>query len=271
MNPPEPLPKKKRRLRRFLLGSLVFLLLLAGGVWLGRQWIGDILAAEANSRLADAGVFMSWEDANWVPGPGVSLTNVTLYRDAAKTDAAVKVSHLRLVKDSPGWRNWNAGRFTTRKSHLELLEGETRMQVENFGIDLNLRQGRVELVNAQGLMEGWAAHITGEYAWTPKAELPPEEQAKQPPREKGQALRSALRFRWLAPTQKYIKIVSANQPPVARLDFRKAQPEGRVQMNLELSGGDFTWRGLHLTEPRPRSIPQPREIRGRGSRFLCSD
>ncbi|WP_075086690.1 hypothetical protein [Verrucomicrobium spinosum] len=101
MNPPEPLPKKKRRLRRFLLGSLVFLLLLAGGVWLGRQWIGDILAAEANSRLADAGVFMSWEDANWVPGPGVSLTNVTLYRDAAKTDAAVKVSHLRLVKDSP--------------------------------------------------------------------------------------------------------------------------------------------------------------------------
>ncbi|WP_156345020.1 hypothetical protein [Verrucomicrobium spinosum] len=120
--------------------------------------------------------------------------------------------------------------------------------MENFGIDLNLRQGRVELVNAQGLMEGWAAHITGEYAWTPKAELPPEEQAKQPPREKGQALRSALRFRWLAPTQKYIKIVSANQPPVARLDFRKAQPEGRVQMNLELSGGDFTWRGLHLTE-----------------------
>ncbi|WP_038170939.1 AsmA-like C-terminal region-containing protein [Verrucomicrobium sp. BvORR106] len=248
MNSTEPLPKKKRRLRRFLIGSLVFLLLLAGGVWLGRQWIGDILAAEANSRLDDAGVYMTWEDANWIPGPGVSLTNVTLYRDDAKTDAAVKVSHLSLVKDSPGWRNWNAGRFTTKKAHLELLEGETRMQVEDFGIDLNVRQDRVELVRAQGLMEGWNALITGEYAWTSKADLAPEEQAKQPPREKGQALKSALRFRWLAPTQKYIKIVSKNQPPEARLDFRKAQPEDRVKMNLELSGGDFTWRGIHLTE-----------------------
>lgn len=248
MNPTEPLPTKKRRLRRFLMGLLVLLLLLAGGVWLSRQWIGDILATEANSRLQDAGVYLTWEDANWIPGPGVSLTNVTLYRDAAKTDPAVKVSQASLVKDSPGWRNWNSGRFTSKNAHLELLEGDTRMQVKRFGIDLHVEQGRVDLVRAEGLMEGWAALITGEYAWIPSASMSPEERASQPPREKGQALKTALRFRWLAPTQKYIQIVSKNQPPEARLDFRKSKPEARVKMNLELSGGDFTWRGLHLTE-----------------------
>ena len=222
--------------------------MIVGTAFAARQWIGDILAKEANSRLEDAGVYLTWEDANWIPGPGVTLSGVILYRDADKKDPAVKVSHLSLLKDSPGWKDWSAGRFVTRGAQLELFEGGTHMGVQNFGVDLHVEQGRVEVVKAEGLMEGWSALITGEYSWTPRSLLSDEEQAQKPVREKGQGLKSALRFRWLAPTQRYIKVTSQGQPPIAHLDFRKAQPEDRVKMNLELKGGDFTWRNLHLTE-----------------------
>lgn len=227
---------------------LLLLLVLIGTAWAGRQWIGDQLAAQANARLEEAGVYLTWEDANWVPGPGVKLSNVTLFRDAERTDPAIKVSHVSLVKDTPGWRDWSSGRFKTKRARLILISGETQMPVEAFSIDLQVAQGRVKLDQAGGLMEGWAALITGEYAWTPRSELSPEEQAATPPREKGQALQSALRFGWLAPTQRHIKVVSTNQPPLAHLDFRKGLPEDRVKMNLEIKGGDFTWRGIHFTE-----------------------
>jgi hypothetical protein len=104
------------------------------------------------------------------------------------------------------------------------------------------------VTKARGKMEGWDALITGEHVWKPRSQMTPEELAKLPPREKGQGLKSALRFGWLAPMQRHITVTAEGKPPMAHLDFRKAQPEDRVKMNLELSGGDFQWRGLHLSK-----------------------
>jgi hypothetical protein len=70
-----------------LLGLVVIaMVVVVAGFFFGRRQIGEFSARKLGERLSEKGVFISWKSADWVPGIGVHLRGLAVYRDAARHD-----------------------------------------------------------------------------------------------------------------------------------------------------------------------------------------
>src|SRR5678815_5730552 len=86
LHPPSPTRRTGRGLRTLV--RIVFVLLSVGvaGFYLARWQFGELYARKLSERLAEDGVFTGWKSAQWLPGGGVRLNGLAVYRDSAKRD-----------------------------------------------------------------------------------------------------------------------------------------------------------------------------------------
>jgi hypothetical protein len=83
---PRPVRRRRRGLRT-LFGFVVVLLAVAvAGYFLARRQIGELYAGKLSERLSEDGVFIGWKSADWVPGVGMHLNGLAVYRDSAKRE-----------------------------------------------------------------------------------------------------------------------------------------------------------------------------------------
>src|SRR6476659_3693900 len=80
-------PARRRRGLWILLGLVVIaLVVVVAGSFFARRQIGEFFAGKLAERLAEDGVFIAWKSADWLPGGGIRLHGLGLYRDAARRD-----------------------------------------------------------------------------------------------------------------------------------------------------------------------------------------
>jgi hypothetical protein len=148
----------------FLAGCLA---LAGGGVWLARDLIGERIVTALQEHLHASGVHLAWDDADWVPGPGVRLINVRLYRDAAMTDEAVSLSRVRLVRASGPRMKWDALRVQSEKARLQLRGAGRSLDLTGLGVDLDASARGLTVRTLQGQWGGWSLAVTGQWAFIP--------------------------------------------------------------------------------------------------------
>ena len=129
--PHSPPPARRRRGLWILLGLVVIaLVVVVAGFFFARRQIGEFSARKLGERLSEDGVFISWKSADWVPGGGVQLRGLALYRDAARHD---RLALLGLVTARRAeWLRWDKMNFKAADTQLLLGSGAGETKLEHM-------------------------------------------------------------------------------------------------------------------------------------------
>ena len=126
-----PQPARRSRLRALFRYAVIVLVLLAAGLFFARRQIGNALARELDARLSAAGVFIEWQSADWVPGPGIRLHGLAVYRDAEKSDRIALIGNVTAIKGNREWNQWDRVSVHMKEAMLTLGRGDEETTLED--------------------------------------------------------------------------------------------------------------------------------------------
>ncbi len=223
---------------------MLVLVLLAFGLFLARREIGDRLAHKLNERLAAEGIFVSWQYADLIPGPGIVLHDLALYRDAAKKERIALLGNVTALKGDPGWSRWDTANVSVRDSRLTLGSGLNETRLEHLDLQLRIEPGTVDLQQLQASVQGLRVKAKGTRV---KSLLDTDANKKAAPishpasQDKG--LFGEVDLAWLKPVQEWLTFDPHEEEPVLQMEFL-SRPDGLgVDVAATLHGKMFTWQG----------------------------
>lgn len=249
--PASPPPVRRRRLWKFVRWCALLLLLLAAGAYLGRREIGALLAQKLDEKLTATGVYVSWESAQWVPGPGIELSGLAVYRDPAKQQRLALLSQVTVLKAEPGWNRWESVLVRTTDARLVVSNGPEETVAEKLSLRAKVRPGRLELESGQALALGLRIEAKGECVLPTAGEV-----AKSPAPATAGPL-SALKLEWLKSAKRAAAWLPEKEVPLVKVDFRP-HPTGKgLQVETSLQWKSFRWRGMtwELLQAEIRTAP----------------
>ncbi|MBS0657138.1 MAG: hypothetical protein JSR82_02680 [Verrucomicrobia bacterium] len=237
-----PEPRRRRRWLRALGWLGLLLVLLAAGLYLGRRQIGALLAQRLDTELAARGIYASWESARWLPGPGIQVDGVALYRDAVKRERLAWLSTVKVLKAEPGWDRWQVFTVETQEAQLKLDQGEKEALVEGFALRATVEPRKLLLESAQGKLWGVRVEAKGQ------SPLPAPGEARTAG-EKGDAAAASplakLNLEALQTVRRVAAWVPERQDALVKIDFRPpAEGPGRLVVAVALELKSFRWQGL---------------------------
>lgn len=238
--PTQPPVARRSRLRVWIRVGLVFLAAVAAGVFLARRQIGDALAQKLDERIAAAGVFISWQSAAWVPGPGIRLQGLALYRDAAKRDRIALLSNVTALKGEQGWDRWSTVSVNTANARLTLGSGEGETTLERMDMKLLIQPGKADLQECCADLQGLRIEAKGAYA---RAAAAATTDPASMPAEQRKSLFGEVHLDWLKSVKEWMAFQPENEEPVLKIDFRSLSDGGGMDIAATLDGHAFQWRG----------------------------
>ena len=242
-HPPDPpSPVRRGRVRIFLRIVVVALVVIAAGLFFARRQIGDRLERSLDEWLTAAGVFVSWQSADWLPGVGIRLHGLALYRDAAKHDRLALFGMVTAIKGDEAWHRWDKLNFKTADTQVVLGGGVDETKLEHLDMLLLIQPGTTELRTCHASLSGLRVEVNGEFLHAaPAGGGKPEAAAKQAAPVKG--LFSDVRLDWLKPVKEWMKFQPGKDEPVLRVELHSL-PQGRgLELAMTFDGTSFQWRG----------------------------
>jgi hypothetical protein len=233
-------PQRRRWLRRLLKMGAGGLLLVLMAVFLAKRQIGDALARNLDERLSAAGIFIAWKSAAWMPGPGIRLHDVEIFRDAAKTDRLAMLSNIAAIKAGSGWSHWDTFKVEARRAKLVLDHGENETAMSDLHLDLVIQPGKATVEDFQAMLLGWKVEAKGEYL-NPSSSKP----GATTPAEASHGERSLLgdvHLDWLRSVKEWGSVHATKEAPVIKIDFRSVPETAAMKLALNVSGHSFRWR-----------------------------
>ena len=218
---------------------LVGLFLLLAVVFLARRQIGDLLARHLDQRLMASGIYIKWGTAAWIPGPGIRLRDVEIFRDSAKTDRVFLLSNVAAIKAEVGLDRWDTFKVEARDADLVLDHGQNETKLTALQLDLVIQPGKANLERMQGTLLGWHVDARGDYLNTSAPK--PVKAEEKVPKEKG--VLGDLRLDWLAKVKDWATVEPGKDPPVLKLEFHSVPETGATTLAVDLDGKSLHWRG----------------------------
>ncbi len=147
-NSESPPPAKRRR---WLYVLLTLLVVLAGSLWGAFEWATAKAEKVLNERLAERSLYLSYGSRSWVPWRGLSLNDVALFQDEARTRPLLALS--RLDVDFP-WREIARtreflSRWRLHGATLSLHDAKGKIVMEHVTVDAVVRSGEIEFSTLQ--------------------------------------------------------------------------------------------------------------------------
>jgi hypothetical protein len=138
-----------------LFGFVVLALaVVVAGYFFGRQRIGESVARAVAERLAEDGVFIGWQSADWLPGSGVRMHGLALYRDAAKRDRLALFGMVTANRTDRSELRWDRASFTTADTHVVLGSGAGETRLEHVDMLLHIEAGKADLPECHASLQG---------------------------------------------------------------------------------------------------------------------
>src|SRR6476660_9207274 len=236
-------PAGRRRGLWILLGLVVIaLVVVIAGFFFARQQIGEFFAVKLGERLAEDGVFINWKSADWVPGAGIRLHGLAVYRDPARHDRLALLGLVNARRGNPSWTRWDKVDFKAGDTQLLLGSGATETRLEHMEVLLLIQPRRTDLREFHASLQGLRIELKGAYA-----EAAPAGNAKAVAALR-QAARSEGLFRdvnldRLESVKEWLKFQPEKDEPVLRMDLHSLPDDSGLSLAMTFDGSRFQWRG----------------------------
>ncbi len=240
---PHPRPPARRRRLRILLGIAVFAVAVAvAGYFFGRGKIGELVAGKVGERLAEDGVFIAWQSADWLPGSGVRLHGLALYRDAAKQDRLALFGMVTASRTDRSQFRWDRATFQMTDAPLLLGTGEGETRMEHTDMLLHIEPGKADLEQCQGSLQGLrieakCAFVAAAHAGNAEAVAA----AKQVTQREG--LFRSVNLDWLKSVKEGLKFQPEKDEPVLTMELHSLPDDRGMEATMTFDGANFQWRG----------------------------
>jgi hypothetical protein len=239
----QPRPPARRRGLWILLGLVVIALVVAvAGFFFARQQIGEFFAVKLGERLAEDGVFVGWKSADWVPGGGIRLHGLAVYRDPAKHDRLVLLGLVTARRPQPSFLRWDKMNFKAADTQVLLGSGAGETRLEHLDMLLLVQPRKADLrdchASVQGLrIEAKCAFVALAHAGNAEAVAA----AKQVVQREG--LFRGVNLDWLKSVKEGLKFQPENDEPVLRMELYSLPDDRGMESTMTFDGAKFQWRG----------------------------
>src|SRR4029077_5265578 len=239
----QPRPPARRRGLWILLGfGVLALAVVVAGFFFARRQIGEFFARKLGERFSEEGVFIAWKSADWVPGAGIRLHGLAVYRDAARHDRLALLGLVNARRGNPSWTRWDKVDFKAGDTQLLLGSGATETRLEHMEVLLLIQPGRTDLREFHASLQGLRIELKGAYA-----EAAPAGNAKAVAALR-QAAKSEGLFRdvnldRLESLKEWLKFQPEKDEPVIRMELQSLPDDSGLSVKMTFDGSSFQWRG----------------------------
>ncbi len=140
-------PPARRRGGLWILLSVVViaLVVVVAGFFFARRQIGEFFAGKLDERLAEDGVFIAWKSADWLPGGGIRLHGLAVYRDAARRDRLALLGLVTARRPEPSFLRWDKMNFKAVDTQIVVGSGAGETRLEHMDMLLLVQPGKADL------------------------------------------------------------------------------------------------------------------------------
>src|SRR5580765_8425480 len=239
----QPRPPARRRGLWILLGLVVTaLVVVVAGFFFARQQIGEFFARKLGERLAEDGVFAGWKSADWVPGAGIRLHELAVYRDAARHDRLALLGLVTARRPAPSFLRWDKMNFKAADTQVLVGSGAGETRLEHMDMLLLVQPGKADLRDCHASMQGLrieakCAFVAHAYAGNAEAVAA----ARQVVQREG--LFRGVNLDWLKSVKEGLKFQPEKDEPVLRMDLHSLPDDRGMESTMTFDGAKFQWRG----------------------------
>jgi hypothetical protein len=236
-------PARRRRGLWILLGLVVIaLVVVVAGFFFARRQIGEFFAGKLSERLAEDGVFIAWKSADWLPGGGIRLHGLVLYRDAARRDRLALLGLVTARRPEPSFLRWDKMNFKAVDTQIVLGSGAGETRLEHLDMLLFVQPGKADLpvchASVQGLrVEAKCAFLASPHAGNAEAVAA----ARQVTQREG--LFRGVNLDWLKSVKEGLKFQPEQDEPVLRMELNSLPDDRGMESTMTFDGAKFQWRG----------------------------
>ena len=236
-------PARRRRGLWILLGLVVIaLVVVVAGFFFARRQIGEFFAGKLAERLAEDGVFIAWKSADWLPGGGIRLHGLALYRDAARRDRLALLDLVTARRPEPSFLRWDKMNFKAVDTQIVLGSGAGETRLEHLDMLLFVQPGKADLpvchASLQGLrVEAKCAFLASTHAGNAEAVA----EARQVTQREG--LFRDVNLDWLKSVKEGLNFQPEKDEPVLRMELHSFPDDRGMESTMTFDGAKFQWRG----------------------------
>ena len=241
---PQPRPRVRRRRGLWILLGLVViaLVVVVAGFFFARRQIGEFFARKLGERFSEEGVFIAWKSADWVPGAGVRLHGLAVYRDAAKHDRLALLGLVNARRSDPSWTRWDKVDFKAADTPLLLGSGAAETRLEHMEVLLLIQPGRTDLREFHASLQGLRIEVKGALR-----EAAPAGNAKAVAAlrraAKSEGLFRHVNLDRLESLKEWLKFQPEKDEPVMRMELHSLPDDSDLSLTMTFDGSRFQWRG----------------------------
>src|SRR6478752_1440394 len=239
----QPRPPARCRGLWILLGLVVTtLVVVVAGFFFARQQIGEFFARKLGERLAEDGVFAGWKSADWVPGAGIRLHELAVYRDAARHDRLALLGLVTARRPAPSFLRWDKMNFKAADTQVLVGSGAGETRLEHMDMLLLVQPGKADLRDCHASMQG--LRIEAKCAFVALAHAGNAEAvaaARQVVQREG--LFRGVNLDWLKSVKEGLKFQPEKDEPVLRMELYSLPDDRGMESTMTFDGAKFQWRG----------------------------
>ena len=214
---------------------MVVILVAAG--FFAQRHMGDVLARKLEERLSEDGVFFSWRSVDWVPGSGIRLHGLALYRDAAKHDRLALFGGVTAVQSDLTTLN-----VKVADAQLLLGSGAAETKLEHVGLQLLVEPEKANLDECRVSLQGLRIEASGAFIKTASAGTAKEDAASRPATP-GKSVFANVNLDWLKSVKEWMQIQPESAEPVLKVDFQPLPEDSGTNITMTFNGRRFRWQG----------------------------
>ena len=221
---------------------VIALIVVVAGFFFARRQIGEFFARKLGERFSEEGVFIAWKSADWVPGAGIQLHGLAVYRDAAKHDRLALLGLVNARRGDPSWTRWDKVDFKAADTQLLLGSGPAETRLEHMEVLLHIQPGRTDLREFRASLQGLRIEVKGALG---KAAPAGNAKAVAALRQaaKSEGLFRDVNLDRLESLKEWLKFQPEKDEPVMRMELHSLPDDSGLSLTMTFDGSRFQWRG----------------------------